>query len=92
MYYTNLRNGIIAHAVAEYKSIVRGELPETVGCSLAEIEAFFVSDYCSVLLCDVDVDGKYILRMLREWRDEYLASVERQEKTKGNYKISPSKY
>lgn len=92
MYYRNLRNGILAHAVAEYKSIVKGELPETIGCSIAEIEAFFKSDYCAVLLCDVDVDGAYIVRQLREWREEYLEQVERQERAKGNYKISPVKY
>lgn len=61
-----LRNAIIERAVDDYKSCVMGDC--TAARNLYEIEAFFKSDYCGVLLGNTTTTGPEILEMLREWR------------------------
>ena len=74
----DLRTAIIEQAIDDYKRIVKktGDRYITGNrCyNILEIEEFFKSEYCTMLLSDVGITGRDILKELHEWRDEYLSN------------------
>ena len=76
--WMDLRTAIIERAIDDYKIIVKKTGDRYItgnGCyNIPEIEKFFKSEYCTMLLSDVGITGRDILKELHEWRDEYLSN------------------
>ena len=76
--WMDLRTAIIEKAIDDYKRMVKKSGDRYItgnGCyNILEIEKFFKSEYCTMLLSDVGITGRDILKELHEWRDEYLSN------------------
>lgn len=90
-----LRNAIIERAIDDYKACVirgggRGCCIDRGTINIIEVEAFFNSWYCGVLLGNSSTTGPDILKRLRKWREqaEKAKSVSRPYRLRNKHKPS----
>lgn len=71
--FSELAQAIVLQAVADWKGLCQGApFPNQVKPSFEEIEAFFRSDWCALLMQSYSVSPDYVLKQLRRMRDEEL--------------------
>lgn len=62
-----LRTALIETAIDDYKELTLGHGMPGASCNIREIEAFFNSGWCAMLLVGMDITGPEILEQLHEW-------------------------
>lgn len=59
----NLRYGVVAQAVRDYRQLLRGKIKPTADCNISELEKFFRGKWFKALC---DLDGEYLIQTIRK--------------------------